>query len=217
MLSVCILSIVALIFPIVYLAGYGSAQFSSIHSILGILLLVWMLLQTGLGEYIHLKFDAQRTKKPVRNEVHVWSGRILAALSYVVLLLGVAQYTTVKFASSASGLYVPLMCTVGVLVPLIYAAGLLGGLSWRKNKVNNSKAVEVDGLKQSSSQVELVASVDTAFSTTLNEQGPVEQRKGYVKSDSTEFVKPNYLQDVENSFATSDMSVGSDVGLLSKV
>ncbi|KAI8906934.1 hypothetical protein EDD86DRAFT_192865 [Gorgonomyces haynaldii] len=65
---------------------------SNLHSILGALVLIVLLVQLGLGIYIDKVYDPNRTSVPFHDQAHWWIGRIVTLVAFVTVFLGIAEY-----------------------------------------------------------------------------------------------------------------------------
>ena len=72
---------------IVAVQGFADISSSS-HGIMGVVLVIMMLLQSGLGKYIDMQFNPNRTKIPLHDKAHWYLGWSVWIFALVTMALG---------------------------------------------------------------------------------------------------------------------------------
>jgi uncharacterized membrane protein YfcA len=86
------LTLVCVILGSLAVSNVGGSHFKAGHPLLGLLMLTIVLGQAPLGAWIHHRFDAKRTKRPLRNIFHIVVGVTLTALGFAQVAKGMRLY-----------------------------------------------------------------------------------------------------------------------------
>jgi len=67
-------------------------RFNSVHTGLGLAVVILMVLQSVLGKAIDVMFDPHRTEIPWYDKVHWWLGRLVTLAAVICIFFGVSAY-----------------------------------------------------------------------------------------------------------------------------
>lgn len=86
------LTVVGLAMSVTFIASQGLSSFTNYHEIIGLTVVCSAAVQGILGYYIHHLFNPNRTKRPARNQLHIWLGRCVFVLAVVNVAFGIQRY-----------------------------------------------------------------------------------------------------------------------------
>lgn len=77
-----------------YVVSTGTKSFTNPHEIIGLTVVCSSIVQMFLGVYIHHLYNPNRTKRPIRNHIHIWFGRAVFLLGAANVGVGITRYGT---------------------------------------------------------------------------------------------------------------------------
>jgi hypothetical protein len=86
------LTLAAVVIAAVAVNSQGGKHFMGGHQALGLVILILLVIQLNLGWIIHKLFNAERTKRPIRNVAHMGLGMLLILLGFVQSYSGFKLY-----------------------------------------------------------------------------------------------------------------------------
>lgn len=86
------LTLAAVILGAVAVNESGGKHANTTHKAMGYALIALLLIQYAIGMWAHKLFDANRTKRPIRNVLHIVIGISLITLGYIQSYKGFGQY-----------------------------------------------------------------------------------------------------------------------------
>jgi hypothetical protein len=93
-----------------------TVHFANAHSYVGFFLYIFLLLQSGLGLFSHLKYNPARKATPVYpDKVHRWTGMSLMGLAFLAVFLGL-YYQHVRVGAWLLGAIALAYCLLTLLV-----------------------------------------------------------------------------------------------------
>jgi Eukaryotic cytochrome b561 len=70
----------------------SSPHFHSPHGIFGLLVVISMMVQISLGIAADYLYDPYRTRVPIIDKVHWWTGRLVIPAAYINVILGILRF-----------------------------------------------------------------------------------------------------------------------------